>query len=141
MAIPDASTVAQRWAQNAAAAAPRYVQGAEQTSKDPTALAIAALPKYMQRVQEAYQSGRTQRGLQRAGKAGWLAGVTGKGAMNYSNGVSASQGKFAERIAPVLAYEATLQGQINNMPNLTLQDSINRATAWIQGMAAYKTNR
>lgn len=139
MPIPDAATVAQRWAQNGAASSQRWQDGANNTNVDPTALAIQAGPKYLANVQAAYQQGRYQRGLQRAGKTGWLAGINGKGAMNFSNGITQSEAKFAARIAPVLQYEQGLQQRVKAMPNSTPQDAVNRAVAWIQGMQQYKT--
>jgi len=36
-----------------------------------------------------------------------------------------------------LPYEATLKDQINKMPDLTLEDSISRATSWIRGMSKF----
>jgi hypothetical protein len=138
MPIPDAQTVAQRWATNGSAASQRWLDGANATTVDPTALAIAAGPKYLQNVQTAYQQGRYQRGLQRSGKAGWLAGVNGKGSGNYSNGITSSEAKYAQAIAPVLAFEASLQTRVKAMPNNTPQDAVNRAVAWIQGMQQYK---
>lgn len=138
MPIPDATTVAQRWATNGAASSGKWQENANATTVDPTALAIAAGPKYLQNVQTAYQQGRYQRGLQRSGKAGWLAGINGKGAANFSNGISQSESKFATAIAPVLAFEATLQTRVKAMPNNTPQDAVNRAVAWIQGMQGYR---
>lgn len=138
MPIPDASTVAASWAQNGAASSSKWLANANATTVDPTALAIAAGPKYLQNVQAAYQQGRYQRGLQRSGKAGWLAGINGKGAGNFSNGITQSEQKFAAAIAPVLQYEAGLQSRVKAMPNNTPQDAVNRAVAWLQGMQQYK---
>lgn len=138
MPIPDASTVASRWAAGGSASQQKWLANANATTVDPTALAIAAGPKYLQNVQTAYQQGRYQRGLQRSGKAGWLAGINGKGAQNFSNGFTESEQKFATAIAPVLQFEASLQARVKAMPNNTPQDAVNRAVAWIQGMQQYK---
>lgn len=138
MPIPDAATVAERWATNGAAASQRWLDGANATTVDPTALAVAAGPKYLANVQAAYQQNRWQRGLQRSGKSGWLNGINGKGAGNFSNGISESKDKFAARIAPVLLFEASLQTRVKAMPNNTPQDAVNRAVAWITGMQQYK---
>jgi hypothetical protein len=83
--------------------------------------------------------GSNGRNLQAVGRAGWQAAVDAKGAANYATGVNAAAAKYQEKIAPVLAYEATLQQRIQGMPNATLADSIARATEWITGMARYKT--
>lgn len=138
-AIPDAATVAQRWVQGATGAAQRYKDGVDQTTKDPTALAIAQVQKLQTNFIASVTSGRWQRALQAVGRAGWQAAVDAKGAANYTTGIQAAAGKYQEKIAPVLAYEATLQARVQAMPNASLADSIARATAWITGMSQYKT--
>jgi hypothetical protein len=137
MAIPDATTVAQRWATGAANAATKYGEGVQNTDKDPTALAIQAGQRYIQRVQESFQNGKWANGLRRSGKAGWQQAVLTKGVNNFASGVQASQQKFAERIAPVLAFEQNLLNQINSMPNITDADREARMLAWVRGMRGF----
>lgn len=137
MAIPDAQSVATKWAQRTQAAAQDYTQGVQNTDKDPTALAIAGGQRYIQRVTDAFNSGKWANGLRRAGKAGWQSATLAK-AGNFSTGVAAAESKVASAFAPLLAYETSLQSRIASMPNVTLQDRIARATAWIQGMASYQ---
>jgi len=135
--IPDAQTVAARWSQQTQAATTRYTDGVQSTQKDQAGLAIQAGPKYLANVQAAFNSGKWANGLRRVGTQGWKAATIAKAA-NFATGVGASEGKVAAAFTPLLAYEATLQSQVQSMPNLTLQDSINRATAWINGMARYQ---
>lgn len=136
-AIPDAQTVAAKWAARTQAAAQDYTTGVQNTASDPTALAIAAGQRYIQRVTDAFNSGKWANGLRRVGKAGWQAATVAK-ASNFSTGVAAAEAKVAATFGPLLAYETTLQARIDAMPNITLADRIARATAWIQGMAAYQ---
>jgi hypothetical protein len=138
--IPDAATVAQRWANSAGAAQTRYTEGVQSTNLDPTALAVAQQTKLLQNFQQAIQNGRWSRSLQRVGKAGWQAATVAKAA-NYSTGINASQQKYAEAIAPVLQVEAQLQSQIASMPKATLQDSINRMAAWATGLHNWAQSR
>jgi hypothetical protein len=128
--IPDAATVAQRWANSAGAAQTRYTEGVQSTNLDPTALAVAQQTKLLQNFQQAIQNGRWSRSLQRVAKAA-----------NYSTGINASQQKYAEAIAPVLQVEAQLQSQIASMPKATLQDSINRMAAWATGLHNWAQSR
>lgn len=140
MPIPDAATVAGRWAQSAAQAQTKFTEGVQATTKDPTALAIQQQQKLLQNFTQAVTNGRWQRGLQAVGQQGWKAATVAK-ANNYSTGISASQQKYAEAIAPVLAIEAQLQSQIQSMPKATLQDSINRASAWMTGLHNWAQSR
>lgn len=136
-AIPDATTVAAKWSRNAAAAQQDYVDGVQTTDKDPTALAITAIPYMRQRIIDAIDSGKVANGLRRVGKTGWQSATLAK-AGNFATGVGAAETKVRDAFGPLLAYESTLQSRIDAMPNATLQDRVNRAVAWIQGMAQYQ---
>lgn len=139
MPVPDAATVVAKWQARTQAASQDYVDGARNTTKDPTALAVAAGQRYISQVQEAFNSGRWARGLQRAGKAGWLAGVEGKGAQNFSNGVANATDKAMTAFTRLLAYEANVQNQVNAMPNITAADRKARMNRAFDLMSAYKT--
>ena len=137
MAIPDAQSVADKWATRTANAANDYATGVANSDKDPTALAIAAGPRYLQGVQDAFNSGRWTNALRRAGKLGWQNGVATKGVQNFQNGVASSRDKVAAAFQSLLAYESNLQAKINSMPNVTDLDRENRMLAWIRGMRDY----
>lgn len=137
MALPSAQQVAAKWAQRAGAAAQDYVNGAQQTDKDPTALAIAAIPRMRAQVLAAIDTGKVAAGLRRSGKQGWLDGITSKGASNYSSGVSAAQGKVEQAFSSLLSYEQALLGRLATMPQNTDAERDARALFWIQGMRGY----
>src|SRR5438105_3966435 len=136
--IPDAATAAAKWARNAQAASQDYVTGAQNTPVDPTALAIQAGPRYLQRVQDAFNSGKWANGLRRAGKAGWLDGVVNKGAANYSNGIAQSETKFASRIGAVLQYEAGGLSTLASMPNVTAAARKTPMTFWFDYVSRFQ---
>ena len=134
----NAQAVADKWASRTAAAAPDYVAGVMNTDKDPTALAIAAAPRWFAKLQEAYTQGKYTSGLQRSGKQGWQDGVRTKGETAFSNGVQNSKTKVATAFGPLLAFEAGLQSRVQAMANVTDTDKENRALAWIRGMREYR---
>lgn len=137
LALPTAQEVAAKWKQRTAAASQDYADGVAKTDKDPTALAIAAGPRYLANVQAAFNSGKWANGLRRAGKQGWQAAVAAKGAANFSNGVNNAEAKVADAFGTLLAFEANLLNQIATMPNVTDQDRENRMVAWVRGMRNY----
>lgn len=96
----SASASSQKWAERSGAASGDYVKGAQETSKDQAALAIAAAPIYAQAVQASITKGSYAKGLGKAGKAGWLAGVTGKGGQRFADGVSGAANAYATNSAP-----------------------------------------
>jgi hypothetical protein len=136
--IADAAAVAAKWAQRTSAASQDYVDGVTQTQKDPTALAILAIPRMRQRVLEAIDSGKVAAGLRRVGKQGWVDAVQAKGASNFSSGVAAAQDKVQAKFGPLLAFETNLQRQVQGMPANTDAEREARMLAWVRGMRGYQ---
>ena len=137
MAIPTAQAVATKWQQRTSAAAADYAKGVAETDKDPTALAIAAGPRYLQNVQKSFNDGTWANGLRRVGKSGWQAAVAAKGQTNFSTGVQAAEQKVTEAFTKLLAFEQNLLNQVGSMPNVTDADRENRMLAWVRGMRTY----
>lgn len=131
--IVDAATATARWTGAASGAQTRYTEGVQSTQKDPPRLAVAAQSKLVANFNNAVNSGKWARELSAVSQAAWKQATVDK-AQNYSTGINASAGKYQAAIAPVLAFEAQLQQQIDAMPNVTLQDSIARMTAWATGL-------
>lgn len=141
LAMSDPQSVADKWVQRAGAASQDYATGVQNTDKDPTQLAAAAGQRYITKVQEAYNSGKWARALQRVGKAGWQAAVASKGVQNYTTGVNAARDKFATAIGPVLQAVSSGQAKVAAMPNVTDADKEARALAFIRHMRDFGRNR
>jgi hypothetical protein len=137
MAIPDAGTVAAKWVTRTSAAAQDYADGVATTDKDPTQLAIAAIPRMRTNIIAAIDSGKVANGLRAVGKLGWQQAVRDKGVANFSTGVQAAEQKVATAFGPLLAFESQLQSRINSMPNVTDADRKARMNAWFDGMLGY----
>lgn len=93
--MKTASQSASKFVERAGAASSDYVSGAQSTSKDQSAAAIAAAPNYAAGVQAAITRGAYAKGLQASGKAGWLKGITEKGANRFAEGVASGASKYA----------------------------------------------
>lgn len=93
--MKTASASAQKFVERASAASGDYVKGAQETTKDQSARAIQAKAIYVSSLTKSFSRGSYEKGLQKSGKAGWLAGVTAKGANRFGEGVSVSSAKYA----------------------------------------------
>lgn len=93
--MKTASQSSQKFVERAGAASGDYVTGAQQTSKDQAAAAIAGKANWQAGIQAAITGGRYEKGLQASGKAGWLKGVTEKGANRFAEGVASGASKYA----------------------------------------------
>lgn len=137
----DPQAVAAKWAQRAGAASQDYAAGVQNTTKDPTALAAAAGQRYIQGVQESYNSGKWARALQRVGKSGWQQAVADKGVANYATGINAGQAKYAAAIGPVLQAVAAGQSLVAGMPSVTDAQRDARMLAFVNHMRQFGRNR
>ena len=100
--IKDPTTISNKWATRAGAAAGDYTSGVNNPRTDQAQAAIAAAPVWAQSVQEAAANGSYQKGVAKAGTAKWQAGATSKGAQRYAPGVSAGKNNYVNGVTPYL---------------------------------------
>ena len=121
MAKSLAQTVA-----NYTASAPRaqadWLTGIQNTTVDPTALAAQAGAVAVQNYSQAWSSGRIAAGLQRAGKAGWIAGSVAS-QQNYATGIANAGPKFQAAMQIWLPRIDAAAQQVRNMPSGSLAAS------------------
>lgn len=97
--MKSAQASASKFVERASAASGDYVKGAQETSKDQSARAIAAKAIYQQALTASFARGSFEKGLSKSGKAGWVKGITDKGATRFSEGVMVSANKYATESA------------------------------------------
>ncbi|MEK7179972.1 MAG: hypothetical protein AAB706_00695 [Patescibacteria group bacterium] len=93
--MKTASNSAKKFVERASAASGDYLSGAQSTSKDQSAAAIAGKANYAAGINAALAAGRYEKGLQKSGKSGWLKGITDKGANRFAEGVASGASKYA----------------------------------------------
>lgn len=138
MAHGTPQDVAAKWSRNAQNAAQDYVQGVNRVTVSPTAQAAAAVTTWQARVSSTAAAQKYVRKLNAVTLEQWKARVDAVGQSRYSQGVSAAESKFQAAMVNLLPFIDNLRAQIKAMPNATLQDRIQRANAWINGMAQYQ---
>jgi len=129
---------AEKHARRLKAAVDDIRKGVERVSESPTAKAAAKENKMLQNIQEAISSGKWANRLRSVSLEEWKQKTISKGLGRIAAGIDEAhdkQVKFAEQL---LAYEATLKSKVDEMPDLTLEDSIARATEWMRGMAKFE---
>jgi hypothetical protein len=98
--MKTASASSQKFAERAANSASDYVKESQATTKDQSANAIAAKEIYKQALTASFGKDAYAKGLGKSGKAGWLKGVTEKGADRFAGGVMNAAAKYAANSAP-----------------------------------------
>lgn len=97
--MKTAQQSAEKFGRRGSEASSDYLEGAKSTQKDQAAAAIAASEIMKSALMEALNRGAHIKGLQKSGKAGWLKGVTEKGADRFGTGILSSVGKYAQNSA------------------------------------------
>jgi len=95
--MKTASQSVAKWSERTSSASQLYVDGARSTDKDQAAKAIAAKEVYKSALNESFGRDSYAKGLQRSGRAGWLAGIEQKGGQNFATGVGtdSARNKYA----------------------------------------------
>lgn len=118
--------VVTKWSANAGGSQQAYVDGINNTTVDPTALAVANEQGYLSGVQAAVSSGYWRRRLQQVGKAGWQAAAVAK-AGNFGTGIAAGRGKFESAMATWLPIIQQTGAAAKAMPGQTIDQRIARS--------------
>ena len=128
---------AEKHARRLKAAIPDMIAGVDRVTEAPTLKAAARADKMLANVSAAVQSGKWAAGLKRVSLDDWKKQFKEKGAARVSAGIDGAKDKVTDFASQLLPFQSSLQNEVSKMPDLTLEDSITRATAWIRGMAKF----
>jgi len=112
--------------------------GVSRVTESPTEKAATKADKMLQNLSEAVRSGKWARGLRRVTLEEWKKRTLEKGIGRIAQGIDSVREQQVDFATQLFAFENTLLGKIDVMPDLTLEDSISRATDWIRGMASFE---
>ena len=129
---------ADRWTQGLSQSGQRISDGIDNVTVAPSSQAIKAQAKMLANVTQAINSGKWAANLGKVSLQDWQTAMKTKGVPRIATGAQAANSKMAAFAAKLIPYQNTLQAKIKAMPNMTLQDNVARATAWINGMAQFQ---
>lgn len=129
---------ADKLARRLKAAIPDIQAGIQKVTENPMQKAATKKAKMLQNVTEAVQSGKWEAGLRRVSLDEWKQKFTEKGVNRIAQGIDSSKDKVVAFASQLLEYEKSLKAQIDQMPDLTLEDSLNRMTTWMRGMSKFR---
>ncbi len=138
MAKLTSSEFAEKWSRRLSAAATDIQRGINRVDTSPTEAAASKKDKMLANVTAAVQSGKWEAGLRRVTLGDWKKAAIEKGIPRISQGVSGASAKVADFASQLLPYQDSLKSQIASMPDLTIEDNINRMNTFIRGMAKFK---
>lgn len=111
--------------------------GIERVTSSPTAAAAAKQDKMKTKINAAIDSGKWAAGLKAVTLEEWKDKVTTKGLPRVAAGIDAASGKVEKFYTQLLPHIDTQVATIQKMPDLTLEDSINRMSTFVRGMAKF----
>lgn len=138
MANKTPQQVAAKWASRAQGATQALQDGINNVQNAPGAAAAAKQDKMLANLTASVLSGKWAANVSAVTLAQWKEAMLTKGVQRYGAGVSAAQPKMQNFMSKLLPYQQNIQAQLASMPDLTLQDNINRAVFVMQEMAKFK---
>lgn len=129
---------AEKWARRLTASTPDIQRGVQRVDQSPTEKAASKKDKMLANLTQAVQSGKWEAGLRKVTLQDWKKQILEKGLPRLSQGVSGAQGEVADFAGQLLAFQDTVKGEIERMPDLTLEDNIARMTTWVRRMSQFK---
>ncbi len=134
----NAEEFTEKWQRRTQQALEDVRKGVEKVTTSPTEAAAKAKEKFVARLQDAIQKGKWEAGLKRVSLDEWKSKMTTLGLSRIPEGVSQAGDKVKSFATQLLAHEEELQKKISAMRDVTLEDAIARATAWIRGMSEFR---
>jgi len=113
-------------------------RGVDRVTEAPTAKAAKKVDKMRTNLLAALDSGKWARRLESVSLEEWKSKMVDKGIPRVAAGIDAAAPKvkaFAEELLPHID---RVQAEVKKMPDVTLEDSINRMVNFTRGMAKFQ---
>jgi hypothetical protein len=130
--------VVTKWAQRAGNAGQAWLDGVNSVTTAPGQLAAAQGDRWFAKMSSQETFAKWKQNVAAVTNEVWKAITTSKGAGRYTSGITASMDKARKVFSQILNYENAGLATIRAMPHVTLEDSKQRAVAWIDYMSKFK---
>lgn len=130
--------IAEKQMRRTKAATQDMVSGVNGVEVAPSKQAVAKKQKAINNWNDAMQSGKWERNLGRVTLEEWKKSMVEKGVARVAAGVDASKDKLVAFYGELIPFQADLSKKIESLPDLTVEDSIQRASTWIRGMSTFR---
>lgn len=138
MAHGTATEVAAKWQSRIAAASTEMQAGVDRVSQAPGQAAAAKKQKWINRLMEQGTQDKWARKVAAVSLGDWQAAMKNYGIQRAVQGAQAKQAKYEAALGPLLSYIDQGRQQIRNMPDLTLEDRLQRSRAMQMWMSNYR---
>lgn len=132
------SEVASKWSRNLSNSTADITAGVQRVTVAPGTEAVKKQAKLKQNFNAAIDSGKWARATSAVTLQSWQQSTIEKGIPRVSQGAQAAIPKMEAFMTQLLPFQETLSNQVKAMPDLTLQDNINRMVTFITGMSKFQ---
>jgi len=126
MAMISAAEFREKHLRRTVAASADMRAGVERVTVSPTEKAAAKQEKMISRLTEAVRTGKWARGLKKVSLSDWKTKMLDVGVGRVAGGLEAAGGKVEAFAAQFLPFVEAVQAKVAKMPDLVLQDNLNR---------------
>jgi len=126
--------IVKRWQNGLANASETITNGVKATEVSPGKRAAAAKDAWVRAMQSKEVQDRWANEVGKVTLEEWQQAMINKGIPNITNGVNAAAGKMTNFYDWLVKTENEILNKINAMPELTLEQRIQRAVAWMKAM-------
>jgi len=113
-------------------------RGIDRVTESPTAKAAAKQDKMLANLTQSVQNGKWAAGLKRVSLDEWKRKTRDVGVNRVAAGIDAAKEKVVAFAEDLLPHIDRGRDKIGSMPDITLDDSINRMTTMCRHMATFK---
>lgn len=114
--------------------------GVERVTVSPTAQAAKKLDKLKANLIKAIDSGKMKRRMEAVSVEDWRSKMLTKGLNRVATGIDEAKPKVQKFAAKLLPFIDKVQAEVKKMPDLTLEDNINRASTMMRGMSKFQND-
>ena len=120
------------------AATAAVAAGVDKVNTAPGQLAVKKQDKMRANILKSIDDGTWGRNTAAVSLEDWKSAMKNKGIPNISNGANLAVPKQTSFAAKLLPFQDSLAAKVKGMPDLTIEDSVQRAATFIRGMATFK---
>ena len=129
---------AEKWNRRIKAATEDMRKGVSRVTEAPTEKAAAKAEKMKAHLIEAIDSGKWAERLKSVSLEQWKDAMINKGIGRVAAGADAAKAKQVEFAKQLLSAVEAARAKLEGMPDLTIEDSINRVATYIREMSKFK---
>jgi hypothetical protein len=138
MARVSPAEFADKWKRRISAATQDVRTGVERVTVAPTEKAAVKKDKMLSRLTDAMTNGKWEAGLRRVSLQDWKDAMLNKGLGRIAQGAEAATTKVEAFAGELLPHIDAGRRQLEGMPDITIEDSINRVGTFLRHMHTFR---